>query len=68
MVFARFALFTWLFTGSCVAERGSSCWDLPIEWGEDVGGILRDSDACYVEECWGLLGCFEGASRLEQAQ
>lgn len=48
------------FTGSCFVERGSPCWDLPMEWGEDVGGRLRDSDAGYVEECWGLLGCFEG--------
>lgn len=51
-----------------MAERGPACWDLPREWGKDVGGRLRDSDAGYVEECWGLLECFEGASWLEEAR
>lgn len=31
-----------------------------MERGEDVRGRLRDFAVCYVEECWGLLGCFEG--------
>ena len=38
-----------------------------MEWGADVGGMLRDSDACYVDGCWGLLGCFGGGDGSARA-
>ena len=69
MGFSRHGVFTYCvvhvvvhgaFTGPCFAERRPWCLTSPMGWGEDVGGRLRDSDAGYVEECRGLLGCFEG--------